>query len=131
MSDNFVINEENFEIYAMKAYSAPCLNVSDFHDDLKKIKYIKRLINRYKKTGDLKERLILNHIILLANVFSIEYATRILFYKIDRKNWSELKSFLVHLNYMPKYIYHVEELPINSSDIPINQDICRILEKYE
>jgi hypothetical protein len=131
MEDKFVLNEENFEIYAMKAYSAPCLSVSEFYDDLKKIKYIKRLINRYKRSGRLKDRLILNHIILLANVFTVEHAVRILFYKIDRELWPQLKAFLVHLNYVPDMILYIDDYPILTKDIKEDLSIVQQLNKYE
>ena len=77
------ITEQNFILYAMKFYdNAQCLSEQDFYNDLKIIKYIKRLLNRYKKTGELKTRLMLNHIIMLGNVFPVEVLTRILFLKI-------------------------------------------------
>jgi hypothetical protein len=131
MDDEFVLDETNFEIYAMKAYSAPCLSVVEFYDDLKKVKYIKRLLNRYKNGGELKDRLILNHIILLSNVFSVEHATRILFYKIDCDLWPELKAFLVHLNYMPKRLVYIKKYVILADDIETNEEILTFLKRYE
>ena len=88
------ITEQNFILYAMKFYdNAQCLSEQDFYNDLKIIKYIKRLLNRYKKTGELKTRLMLNHIIMLGNVFPVEVLTRILFLKIPEEYWRELKTF--------------------------------------
>ena len=77
------LNDENFSMYAMKEYNdIQCTDIEEFYDDLKKIKYIKRLFNIYKNTGQLKERLILNHLIVFYNVFPAQAGTRILFYKI-------------------------------------------------
>jgi hypothetical protein len=91
--------------------------MSEFEEDLKRIKYVKRLIRRYRITGELKERLILNHIIVLANVFGTEAAVRMLFFKFDEEDYDILKTFLVFLNYMPKTVYGVKGRNIHSADI--------------
>tara|TARA_Y100000034_G_C6655899_1_gene287319 strand:- start:72 stop:446 length:375 start_codon:yes stop_codon:yes gene_type:complete len=97
------LNENNFIMYAMKLYENPqCSGIDEFQEDLNRIKYIKRLLRRYHKTGVLKERLILNHIIIIANVFGIEGTVKILFYKIEKDLHSILKTFLVFLQYMPE-----------------------------
>ncbi len=94
------LNEKNFLLYAMQHYENPqCVEVEEFNDDLKKIKYIKRLFNQYAIEGVLKERLLLNHIIVFYNVFSVEAATRILFYKLEENIWPMLKTFLFYLVY--------------------------------
>lgn len=111
----------------MKAYSSPHCIMSEFESDLKRTKYLKKLFRRYKATGDLKERLILNHIILLYNVFGIEPATRILFYKIDERDYDILKTFLLYLNYMPEKPMSVKGKIINPSDILIDLHIAEIL----
>lgn len=122
------LTEDSFMMYAMKAYNNPgCLDIKEFHDDLTRIKYIKRLLNRYVMDGELKERLILNHIIVLYNVFGPEAATKILFYKVNKKFWVQLKTFLVFLNYMPSVIYGIDDKPIISSDIPIDMKIAAAL----
>lgn len=96
------LTDENFVLYAMKHYDNPhCRGVNEFNDDLKKFKYLKRLFRKYKAGAGLKERLILNHIIVLYNLFGNEAATNMLFFKIDRKYWSQLKSFLIYLHFMP------------------------------
>lgn len=118
MIDN--LNDDNFMLYAMKAYDKPNAIVSEFEEDLKRIKYVKRLINRYKDTGELKERLILNHIIILSNVFGVEPAVRMLFYKLDVGDYMILKTFLLFLNFMPKHISGIGGKYINSSDIGID-----------
>lgn len=86
-------------MYAIKNYDNPqCEGEKEFEDDLKRFKYIKRLLRRYYDTGVLKERLLLNHLIVLNNVFSIEAATTLLLYKIQPAYWPALKSFLIYLN---------------------------------
>ena len=102
MFDN--LNEDNFLMYAMKAYTSPHYVMSEFESDLKRTKYLKRLFRRYKITKSLKERLVLNHLILLYNVFGVEPATRILFFRIDEVDYDVLKTFLTYLNYMPERI---------------------------
>lgn len=122
------LTDANFIMYAMKAYQNPhCLDIDEFHDDLKRIKYIKRLLNRYKSTGNLKARLILNHIIVLYNMFGPEAATKILFFKLSPKFWPELKTFLVYLHYMPEYISGIGDKMILSSDIPLDLNIIKVL----
>jgi hypothetical protein len=122
------LNDDNFMLYAMKAYDKPNAIVSEFEDDLKRIKYVKRLINRYKDTGELKERLILNHIIILSNVFGVESTVRMLFYKLDVGDYMILKTFLLFLNFMPKYINGIGGKYINSSDIGIDVIIGKKLQ---
>ena len=124
------ITEQNFILYPMKFYdNAQCLSEQDFYNDLKIIKYIKRLLNRYKKTGELKTRLMLNHIIMLGNVFPVEVLTRILFLKIPEEYWSELKTFLIFLKYMPDSIDSINGRIVISSDISLNLEIAEELRK--
>lgn len=88
-------------MYAMQKYHNPhCRGMVDFEEDLARFTYIKRLLNKYQKTGELSERLLLNHIILLHNVFG-KATIDLLFFKIDRQYWPQLKTFLVFLNYLP------------------------------
>lgn len=118
MIDN--LTDDNFLIYAIKCYDNPRCIMSEFEDDLKRLKYIRRLIKRYKSTGDLKERLILNHIIVLSNVFGTEAAVRMLFFKVDIADYHILKTFLLFLNYIPKIVKGIKGKNINSSDITID-----------
>ena len=104
----------------MKAYDKPSVIMSEFEEDLKRIKYIKRLIKRYRTTGELKERLILNHIIILGNVFGIPSSVRMLFFKLDREDYNILKTFLLYLNYMPKLVTGINGKDLNSSDISVD-----------
>jgi hypothetical protein len=111
------LNDENFLLFASKNYNNPQgITYEDFLEDLKRFKYIKRLFKRYEKTGELKVHLILNHIIVIYNIFG-EASTLMLFHKIDKSNWQILKSFLKYINQLPvelddPYIdtYTLEEL---------------------
>ena len=118
------LTEENFLMYAMREYNnIQCTDVEEFYDDLKKIKYIKRLFNIYKNNGQLKERLILNHLIIFYNVFSVEAGTRILFYKIEDTFWPMLKTFLIFLDRMPEKIESIRGSTIRASDIKLDEGI--------
>ena len=127
------LNEKNFLLYAMKEYNNPqCVDVDEFNDDLKKIKYIKRLLNQYISEGILKERLLLNHIIVFFNVFSTKAATRILFYKMEEEFWPMLKTFLFYLNYMPEdKIESIMGRKILTTDIPMDQGIIDRLREFD
>ncbi|HIJ11153.1 TPA: hypothetical protein HA278_03800 [Candidatus Woesearchaeota archaeon] len=97
------LNDETYVMYAMKHYTNPqCTSVEEFNDDLNRIKYLKRLFKKYINNGELKDRLIMNHIIIFYNVFGIEAATRLLFYRIEEEYHSMLKTFLVYLNFLPE-----------------------------
>ena len=121
------LNEDNFLLYAMRSYESPHCIMSEFEGDLKRIKYIKRLFRRYKITKKIKERLILNHIILLYNVFGPEAATRILFYKIDEVDYDLLKTFLVYLSYMPTTVKGINGKDIHSINILMDMNVANIL----
>ena len=121
------LNDDNFLIYAMKCYNAPHCIMSEFESDIKRTKYLKRLFRRYKITKSLKERLILNHIILLNNVFGPEATARILFYKIDERDYDILKTFLAYLNIVPEMIYGIRGKNISVVDIPIDVNVAEIL----
>ena len=126
------LNEKNFLLYAMQHYENPqCVEVEEFNDDLKKIKYIKRLFNQYAIEGVLKERLLLNHIIVFYNVFSVEAATRILFYKLEENIWPMLKTFLFYLNFLPDKIESINGRTIITTEIPMDQGIVDSLRKFD
>ncbi len=114
------LNDENFMLYAMKCYDSPNCIMSEFEEDLKRIKYIKRLIKRYKTTGELKERLILNHIIILSNVFGTRNAVRMLFFKLDEQDYQILKTFLMFLDYMPDYVTGIRGKDIWARNISVD-----------
>ena len=97
------LNEDNYLLFAIKFYDNPqAVTMEDFESDLKRIRYVKRLLKRYKNTGDLKTHLILNHITILFNVFN-DATVPLLFYNLDKDLWSSLKSFLLFLNRFPEY----------------------------
>jgi hypothetical protein len=97
------LNEDNYLLFAIKFYDNPqAVTKDDFEDDLKRIKYVKRLLKRYKNTGVLKIHLILNHLTVLFNVFD-DAAVPLLFYNLERDLWPYIKSFLVFLNRLPEY----------------------------
>jgi hypothetical protein len=101
--------------------------MSEFEGDIKRTKYLKRLFRRYKITKSVKERLILNHIILLNNVFGPESTARILFYRIDERDYDILKTFLSYLDIMPDVIYGIRGKNIYTQDIPLETNIIEIL----
>ena len=97
------LNEENFLLFAIKNYDNPqAVTREDFEKDLNHFKYIKRLLKRYQNTGQLKVQLILNHFIILDNVFG-EATTPMVFYKIEKELWPSIKSFILFLNKLPEY----------------------------
>jgi hypothetical protein len=126
MYDN--LTDENFLLYCAKHYDNPqCHSTEEFLEDLNRIKYIKKLITRYIENGDLKERLILNHITILYNVFGAEALSRILFLKM-KKQMSCIKPFLLLLNIMPDKIYNIaEEKIIDTNLIVMDQKIINAL----
>lgn len=124
------LTEDNFIMYAIKHYDDPnCRGMNEFLDDLKRFKYIKRLFRKHSAGKELKERLIINHLIIIYNLFGPEAATRMLFFKTEKRFWSQLKTFLVFLNYMPEVILVSPAVTIRSSDIPIDQEVATSLRK--
>lgn len=96
------LNEENFKLFAVKNYDNPqCHSMQEFEEDITRIVYLKRLFRKYQRSEELRDRLILNHLITFYNVFGIDAATRMLFYKMDKDLLSVLKTFLVYLHYLP------------------------------
>lgn len=96
-----LLNEKNLPLYAAKHYYNPNFSdIDEFHEDLKRFKYIKRLVNRYLETGNLADRLLLNHIIVIFNVFGIEPALNMLKVKLEERHWPVIKPFLIYLNYV-------------------------------
>lgn len=124
----FDLTEDTFFMYAIKHYDNPaCKGLSEFNEDMKRFKYLKRLLGRYHAGKGLKDRLILNHIIVINNLFGPEASVKMLFYKVDKKHWSALKTFLVFLNVMPENVqlYH----DMNESDIPVDMQIANVLRR--
>jgi hypothetical protein len=108
------LNEENFLLFAIKNYENPqAVTKEDFDRDLNHFKYIKRLFRRYKNTGVLKTHLLINHFVILYNIFG-EATTPMLFFKIDNDLWSYMKTFVVFLNRLPEYPRgYIHDIPID------------------
>lgn len=120
------ISEDNFLIYAAKYYDNPqCQSTEEFYDDLKRFKYIKRLFNKYVETGELKERLILNHIMVLTNVFTPQVAVKLLFIRLDGY-FHLLKPFLILLNILPERIV-INNVVYLTVSIPMDEVIVKRL----
>lgn len=118
---DFKVTEENIFLYAAKHYTNPQFSdIDDFYEDLKRFKYIKRLLNRYIENGKLTERLILNHLIAVFNSFGIEASLAILELKLDNKHWPIIKPFLLFLKYITQEQY---------TSISMNREVVQRLRK--
>ena len=102
MADFKVLTHETIDIFALRQYDNRGASKEEFEDDLKRFKYLKRLFRKYDTSKEFKSRLIINHVIILSNVFGVDAATTLLFFKIDKQHWSILKTILIFLNYMPE-----------------------------
>jgi hypothetical protein len=121
------LTEDNYIFYAMQNYdNSECNTVDDFYEDINKIKYIKRLLRRYDKLGELREQLIFNHIVLLGNVFGPQVTAELLFFKLEKRLWPALKTFLIFLGYMQDKVKSINTL---SSDIELDGKLIDKLRK--
>jgi hypothetical protein len=118
------LNEDNYILFAIKHYDNPqAVTQEDFFEDLSRFKYIKKLLRKYVKTGDLKTSLLINHFIIVFNIFN-EAALPLLFFKIEKELWSSMKTFLVFLNRVPEYPKtFVDEIPTDEECLKILQTI--------
>ena len=114
MADFKILTPETIDIFAKRHYDSPGAGNEEFEDDMKRFKYLKRLFRKYDTSKEFKARLIINHIIILANVFGIDADSTLLFFKIDKEHWSLLKTILIFLNYIPEN---------EMVDVQINQDV--------
>lgn len=121
------LSNENVMLYAVKAYDKPNCVMSEFKDDMKRFNYLKRLFKRYRSLGEIRERLVLNHLVVLCNVFSPEVATRLLFYKMAKEDYSVLKTYLTFLNVMPDRVRSIKGKDIISSNIPLDNTLVNLL----
>ena len=122
------LTNENYLMFALLHYDNPhCVDIKEYFEDVRKLKYIKRLFNRYREEGIIKERLILNHLISFYNVFENAAATRLLFFRVGKEYYPLLKTFLVYLNRMPDKVN--EEL--YSSDIDMDEQVIQTLRKIK
>lgn len=120
------LNEDNFLLFAIKHYENPqAVTKEDFDKDLNHFKYIKRLLKRYKNTGQLKTHLLINHFIILYNIFG-DATTPMLFYKIDRELWSVMKTFILFLNRLPEYPKcYIHDVPVDLNCLSELQKVYR------
>jgi hypothetical protein len=125
------LTSENFLLYAVKAYDKPNCIMSEFKEDMKRFNYLKRLFRRYRKMDDLRERLVINHLVVVYNVFGVDVATRMLFYKMSKDDYSALKTYLIFLNYMPAVVHGIKGQDIVSSEIPVDMKIAEVLREIK
>lgn len=125
------LTNENILLYLAKGYDKPNCIMSEFKDDMKRFNYLKRLFRRYRKMGELRERLVLNHLVVLYNVFGPEISTRALFFKMSKEDYSILKTYLVFLSFMPERVKSIKGQDLLSSDIPIDIDIAQALRELK
>jgi hypothetical protein len=118
------LTDDNFILFAIKNYQNPQgVTKDDFIKDLNHFKYIKRLLKKYKKSGVLKLHLLLNHFIILYNIFG-EATTPMLFFKVDQDLWSTLKTFVVFLNRLPEYpVCYIHEIELDQTCMQLLNDI--------
>ena len=121
------LNDDNVMLYAIKAYDRPNCIMSEFSEDMKRFNYLKRLFRRYRKHNELRERLILNHLVVLNNVFGVEVTTRLLFYEMSPNDYPQLKTYLLFLSCMPDVIVGIKGNNILSSSIEVNMEIANVL----
>ena len=121
------LTNDNIMIYAVKAYDKPNCIMSEFKEDMKRFNYLKRLFKRYRKMGELREQLVLNHLVVIYNVFGPEVAARLLFFKMSKDDYSTLKTYMLFLNIMPERIKGIKGHDIISSDIPVDMAIAESL----
>lgn len=126
-----VLMNDNVMMYAIKAYDKPNMVMSEFKEDMKRFNYLKRLFRRYKKYDELREQLVLNHLVVLYNVFGPEVATRLLFFKISKEDYSTLKTYLLFLSCMPEIIRGIKGHDIRSSDIEVDLKVAEALRKIK
>ena len=120
------LTENNFLLFAMHHYDNPqCHSVVEFEEDMKRFLYLKKLFTRYSQNDELRERLILNHIIVLYNIFG-DAATTMLFYKLEEKYWRSLVTFLVYLDRMPE---EISQYGIKLSEVELDETVIKALRK--
>ena len=121
------LTSDNIILYLAKAYDKPNMILSEFEDDLLRFNYIKKIIKRYKTHKDINVNLLLNHIIIMCNVFGPEVTVRSLFFKISKEDFSVIKTMLLFLNIMPDIIKGIRGNDIISSDISVDMEIANKL----
>jgi hypothetical protein len=126
----FELTDATFDMYAIKHYDNPhCEGIQEFTEDLNRFKYLRRLLNKYEECGELRENLVLNHVVVLYNLFS-DAATSMLFFRIEEKHWPIIAPFLIYLHRMPSEIRLSASRVIRDSDIQIDMNVVRILREF-
>jgi hypothetical protein len=125
------LTSDNILVYAMKIYDKPNCILSEFKEDMKRFNYLKRLFRRYRKIGEIKERLVLNHLVVLYNVFGAEALTRILFFKLSKDDLPIVKTYLLFLSCMPEVVKGIKGNDLFSSDIPVDLKIAEVLREIK
>jgi hypothetical protein len=125
------LTNDNIMLYLVKAYDKPNCIMSEFNDDMKRFNYLKRLFQRYRKYDELREQLVLNHLVVIYNVFGPEVAARALFFKMSKEDYSTLKTYLIFINCMPEKIRGVKGQDILSSDIQVDMKIAEVLRQIK
>lgn len=125
------LTNDNIMIFAMKAYDKPNCIMSEFKEDMKRFNYLKRLFKRYRKLGELREQLVLNHLVVLYNVFGPEVATRLLFFQMSKDDYSALKTYLLFLSCMPERVLGIKNNNIISSEIPVDMAVANALRQIK
>jgi hypothetical protein len=124
------LTEDNFEYFAIRHYDDPnCQGLQEFREDMQRFKYLNRLLNKYEECGEMRTNLVLNHIVVLYNIFN-EAATNMLFYRVAEKHWPILVPFLIYINRLPSDIYLSSKRSIKDSDIPIDMQVVKILREF-
>ena len=123
------LNENNYIMFAIKHYDNPqAVTQDDFYEDMKRFKWIKRLLNKYRNSGELNIHLLVNHFVILYNVFG-EATTPMLFFKIDKELWSAMKAFIMFLNRFPEYPKtHIHDVPV---DLDCLKELNRVYHEKE
>jgi len=125
------LSSENIMLFAVKSYDKPNCIMSEFKEDMKRFNYLKRLFYRHRKVGEIKQQLIMNHLMVLYNVFGVEAATRLLFYKIAKEDYPALKTYLLFLSCMPEKIKGIKGHDIISSEMTVDMKIANILREIK
>jgi hypothetical protein len=121
------LTSDNIMMYAIKAYDKPNCIMSEFSEDMKRFNYLKRLFRRYRKHNELRERLVLNHLVVLNNVFGPEIMTRLLFFEMSESDYPQLKTYLLFLSCMPEVVRGINGKDIISSNIEVDMEIANVL----
>lgn len=121
------LTEENYTLYAAQAYDKPNAITSEFDADISRVFYIKRLLTKYYATKILKDRLIMNHLVILYNVFGVEAATRLIFFKLDDKDYEVIKPFLIKMSVLPEMVRGINGKDIKTSIIRLDMRVVEVL----